>query len=106
MTELRSITVGFWSLNGTYRRAVRRYGSAASEGWTAGGVRAGVVSLGAGARLPLNVLPTTAVSMAPFDRGRSCFDARAGSSGIAWMSAEPNRLAPCCAAALARGMPV
>jgi hypothetical protein len=71
---------------------------------TTGGVRTGVVSLGAGAMLPLYVLPTTTVSMAPCERRRIFVEAGDPSSGIGWMSAEPNRFATCCAAAFERAM--
>ena len=65
--ELRSMTVGTMSGNGTRARRSRSSSIAAFGPYTTfGRSRFGVWSIGAEARLPWNVWPTTTVSMAPF----------------------------------------
>ena len=65
-TTLRSSTVGTISGNGTFFARSRSSCSDASEPLaTFGGCRFGVWSIGAAARLPWKVLPTTTVSIAP-----------------------------------------
>ena len=92
--ELRSITVGTMSGNGTRARRSRSRSRARSGRTTTfGRSRFGVWSMGADARLPWNVWPTTTVSIAPL---ASC-DIFA--SGLT--SADAKRFATFCAASRA-----
>ena len=66
--DVRSITVGTISGNGTFFARSRSSASDASApGATFGSCRCGVWSTGASASVPWKVWPTTTVSIAPFE---------------------------------------
>ena len=93
--ELRSITVGTMSGNGTRARRARSRSIDAFGAYEMfGRSRFGVWSIGAEARLPWKVWPTTTVSIAPFASCEIC-------AGSGFTSAEPKRFATFCAASRA-----
>ena len=93
--ELRSITVGTITLNGTLcARSRTRASEASAPGATFGGWRFGVLSTGASASVPWNVWPTITVSIAPFES--ALITALTG-----FTSAVPKRVATFFAAAAA-----